>query len=81
MQKPIIVAIAIAFAAMLWMFRYDLQIGQGGTAHVLDRWTGQISWIRAADIEPVTPVPPPRLHFDQTAPAQGEVDKFLQGSK
>lgn len=53
MSKQAIIAAVIALVSFIWMFRYDLQTGgEGGSAHVLDRWTGSVTWYRGPTYMP-----------------------------
>lgn len=53
MQKQIVIAAVIGAAALLWLFRYDLEAGgDHGSAHVLDRWTGNVTWYRGPEYTP-----------------------------
>lgn len=79
MQKQIYIIFFASCALLAWLFRYDLEVGEGGTAHALDRWTGKISWIKWAEIEPVVPVSPPaptgRDLFEDLVPVQPDPPK------
>lgn len=53
MQKHIIAIVAVAAIFIAWLFRYDLETGgEHGSAHVLDRWTGNVTWYRGPEFTP-----------------------------
>jgi len=58
MQKQIYIIFLASCALLAWLFRYDIEATGQGPAYRLDRWSGNVAFVRGAVIEPSEPPAP-----------------------
>ena len=56
--KVVLVIAAVVMVLFAVLFRYELVgVSTGSAAYRLDRWTGEVIWIRTSESFPVKPEP------------------------
>jgi len=58
MSKQIYIIFLASCALLAWLFRYDIDATGQGPAYRLDRWSGNVAFVRGAVIEPSEPTAP-----------------------
>lgn len=71
--KTAYIAIGAAFIAFMLLGRYDVQAVPGGAAYLLDRWNGELTFVRQETASRVRPA-----KVEQPAAAAPDQDRWWE---